>query len=181
MTRLLTQLDPDSLQPLPSPDNPVWRPRENTDTGVRFAAWGESTDRFYSGSSDGIVKAWNIKLAPSDTLVKDLVHLDAGIMCGQLSHDHSKLLLGDSAGGLTVLSAELGQDQVDHSSSSSVCGDYGEVDEEEIEEGGVEQLRFLESIDRSRTAVEINAESSETSDTPGVGVQRVQSYIDLED
>ena len=130
------------------------------------------------------MKVWNIKLALSDTLVKDLVHLSLGIMCGQLSHDHSKLLLGNSAGGLSVLSVNLGQDQLAYNSSRSVSGRYPmeEDGDEEEEKEEVKCLRFLEaeSINRSRAGVESNAESLENSDTFGIGVQTVQTYIDLE-
>ncbi|PHH63472.1 hypothetical protein CDD80_1217 [Ophiocordyceps camponoti-rufipedis] len=31
--------------------------REKEDTGVKFTAWGSTPDRFYTGSSDGVVKA----------------------------------------------------------------------------------------------------------------------------
>ncbi|KAI9803541.1 MAG: hypothetical protein M1825_001884 [Sarcosagium campestre] len=97
------------LQTLPIPGMPGWRPREEADTGVRFAQWGVSNDRFYTGSSDGIVKAWNIKRAGEDAFIRDVVQLQAGIMSGSFSPDHSRLLLGDDAGGLSMLKVDLGK------------------------------------------------------------------------
>ncbi|EAA27042.3 defective in DNA methylation-9 protein [Neurospora crassa OR74A] len=34
--------------------------REHEDVGVKFTAWGRTLDRFYTGSSDGVVKVWNL-------------------------------------------------------------------------------------------------------------------------
>ncbi|KAI9840775.1 MAG: hypothetical protein M1837_001305 [Sclerophora amabilis] len=95
----------------PIQELPEGRPREENDTGVKFAQWGESTDRFYTGSSDGIVKSWNIKRATEDALVCDVAKFDAGIMCGSFSLDRSKLLIGDAAGGIHVLSVALDDDE----------------------------------------------------------------------
>src|SRR5437773_8689197 len=38
---------------IPLPED---EPRERTDTGVRFTQWGPTSDRLYTGSSDGIIK-----------------------------------------------------------------------------------------------------------------------------
>lgn len=81
--------------------------RERYDTGVRFAHWGHTTNRFYTGSSDGVVKVWDIKRATEDVHEKDLVKLDSGVMCGSFTKDHSKLLLGDIQGRLSVLTIQL--------------------------------------------------------------------------
>ena len=82
-------------------------PRENADTGIRFASWGPTNDRFYTGSSDGIVKAWNVKLASEEALVRDVVQLDTGVMSGSFSPDYTQLLLGDSMGGINLLTVGL--------------------------------------------------------------------------
>ena len=87
--------------------------REMVDTGVRFAQWGSTTDRFYTGSSDGVVKVWNIKRSQEDVWVQDLIQLESGVMCGAFSADHSKLLLGDTAGQLKILATQLNGQEVD--------------------------------------------------------------------
>jgi hypothetical protein len=83
-------------------------PREVTDTGIRFLSWGNNATRLYSGSSDGILKVWNVARSEEDTFVKDLITLDSGIMSGAFSPDHSRLLLGEVNGSVNVL--EVGRD-----------------------------------------------------------------------
>ncbi|KAL1602596.1 hypothetical protein SLS60_006012 [Paraconiothyrium brasiliense] len=92
-----------SLMPLEEGVDP-----EETDTGVRFLSWGDNATRLYSGSSDGVVKVWNVARSEEDTFVKDLVTLDSGVMSGAFSPDHSRLLLGEVNGSLNVL--EVGRD-----------------------------------------------------------------------
>ena len=79
-------------------------PREIGDTGVQFAAWGQSTNRFYTGSSDGKVKAWNIKESPGRTFVRDVLSLAGAIISGAFSKDFSKLLIGDATGKVHLMS-----------------------------------------------------------------------------
>jgi WD40 repeat protein len=74
---------------------------------VKFAAWGNNLDRFYTGSSDGVLKAWNIRSPPGRELVRDVVRLSGGISAGKFSPDFSKLVIGDSTGKVHLLS--LGQ------------------------------------------------------------------------
>ncbi|KAL6705368.1 hypothetical protein ACN47E_007017 [Coniothyrium glycines] len=81
---------------------------EVTDTGVRFLSWGENATRLYSGSSDGVVKVWDVTRAADDTFVKDLVTFNSGIMTGAFSQDSSKLVLGEVNGSVNVL--ETGRD-----------------------------------------------------------------------
>lgn len=85
-------------------------PYERTDTGVRFLSWGQNTTRLYSGSSDGIVKVWDVTRSQEDTFVKNLVTTDSGIMSGALSPDYSKLVLGEVNGSINVL--EVGRDDI---------------------------------------------------------------------
>ncbi len=99
------------------PDDPNYRPRERADTGVKFAQWGGTSDCFYTGSSDGVVKVWDIRRAVGETLVCDFVQLDSGIMCGKLSHDYSQLLLGDCAGGVNVYSTQIKDSEPDEVNS----------------------------------------------------------------
>ncbi|KZF20680.1 WD40 repeat-like protein [Xylona heveae TC161] len=77
--------------------------REQFDTGVRLAAWGEKGDELYTGSSDGIVKSWDIKRSSDDVFISDVARLQAGIMCGAFSPDYSNLLIGDASSAIHVL------------------------------------------------------------------------------
>jgi len=76
---------------------------ELLDTGVRFSSWGESRSRFYSGSSDGVVKSWDLSRAKEDVFVTDTVSLHSGIMSGAFSPDFTSLLLGEVNGSITLL------------------------------------------------------------------------------
>ncbi|CAO2648616.1 Nn.00g078830.m01.CDS01 [Neocucurbitaria sp. VM-36] len=83
-------------------------PHELTDTGVRFLSWGENATRLYSGSSDGVVKVWDVTRSEENTFIRDLVTLDSGIMSGAFSPDKSKLVIGEVNGSVNVL--EVGRD-----------------------------------------------------------------------
>lgn len=75
------------------------------DTGVKFTAWGSSLDRFYTGSSDGVVKVWNVR---SEKKAKGKVILEASaqISFGAFSPDRSRLVIGDASGRIFVLSVD---------------------------------------------------------------------------
>lgn len=88
-------------QPLMESDDTV--SREEADTGVRFCAWGENRTRFYTGSSDGVVKAWDMYRAPEDAFIKDVVRLNSGVMSGEFSPDYSRLLIGEVNGSANVI------------------------------------------------------------------------------
>lgn len=79
---------------------------ENEDSGVKFAAWGNSSDRFYTGSSDGQLKAWNIKAPPGKAFVRDILKLSGGIYAGSFFKDFSKLLIGDDTGKVHLLAID---------------------------------------------------------------------------
>ncbi|KAJ4335577.1 hypothetical protein N0V95_008857 [Ascochyta clinopodiicola] len=83
-------------------------PHEQTDTGVRFLSWGQNATRLYSGSSDGVVKVWDVTRSREDTFVKDLTTTTSGIMSGAFSADYSQLVLGEVNGSAHVL--EVGRD-----------------------------------------------------------------------
>lgn len=85
-------------------------PHERTDTGVRFLSWGQNARRLYSGSSDGVVKIWDVMQSQEDVFVKDLITTNSGIMSGAFSYDYSKLILGEVNGTANVL--EVGRDDV---------------------------------------------------------------------
>ncbi|KAL3427543.1 WD repeat domain-containing protein [Phlyctema vagabunda] len=81
-------------------------PREVTDAGVKFAAWGKSLNRFYTGSSDGELKVWNIKAPRGEAYLQTILSIPAGISVGVFSKDFSKLILGDSTGTVHLLSVD---------------------------------------------------------------------------
>jgi WD40 repeat protein len=83
-------------------------PHERTDTGIRFLSWGDNATRLYSGSSDGVVKVWDVTRSEQDTFIKDLITVDSGIMAGAFSPDFSKLVLGEVNGSVNVL--DVGRD-----------------------------------------------------------------------
>lgn len=78
---------------------------DEDDTGVKFTAWGTSPDRFYTGSSDGIVKVWNIRTSGIKVdKGKVILEAPAQISFGAFSPDKSKLVIGDASGRVFVLS-----------------------------------------------------------------------------
>ncbi|KAK6583649.1 hypothetical protein PZA11_003379 [Diplocarpon coronariae] len=86
----------------PDPDEAL----EVGDSGVKFAAWGQSSDRFYTGGSDGVVKAWDVKAPPGKAFVRDVLSVSGGISAGVFSPDRSKLLIGDASGKIYFLSID---------------------------------------------------------------------------
>ena len=81
------------------------RTREQADTGVMLSLWGPGASLFYTGSSDGKIKAWDLSRHPTDVLVKDVAQLNAGVQSGSFSPDGSHLLVGDAEGGVHILSS----------------------------------------------------------------------------
>lgn len=77
------------------------------DTGVKFTAWAASLDRFYTGSSDGVVKVWNIRGREAKGRV--ILEAPAQISHGAFSPDCSKLVIGDASGRVFILS--IGEDE----------------------------------------------------------------------
>lgn len=77
------------------------------DTGVKFTAWAASLDRFYTGSSDGVVKVWNIRGEEAKGRV--ILEAPAQISHGAFSPDYSKLVIGDASGRVFILS--VGEDE----------------------------------------------------------------------
>ena len=97
------------------------RNREDQDTGVRLSLWDQDGQLFYTGSSDGTIKAWNIYGSTEDALVCNVAHFDCGVMCGAFSPDYTNLLVGLSKGAVQMLSsAPLTHplDQIDDDSPS---------------------------------------------------------------
>ena len=80
-------------------------PREQADVGVRVALWGDHIDQFFTGATDGTLKQWNILRSPEDALVENKMNFTEELMSGAFSPDKSNILVGDSAGGVHVVSA----------------------------------------------------------------------------
>lgn len=87
--------------------------REREDTGVKMTVWGSSPDRFYTGSSDGVVKAWNIR-KKSRPLVRKLLEAPGPISFGAFSPDYSKLAIGDATGRVFMLSVDKRDEPESH-------------------------------------------------------------------
>ena len=81
------------------------RSRAESDTGVCLSLWGPEGMLYYTGSSDGIVKAWDIRRHPVDVHIRDVAHVGAAIQNGAFSPDFSHMLVGDADGGIHILSS----------------------------------------------------------------------------
>ncbi|KAH7320921.1 hypothetical protein B0I35DRAFT_372263 [Stachybotrys elegans] len=85
--------------------------REYEDTGVKFTAWGTTADRLYTGSSDGVVKVWNVRNARRPYIQK-LLEAPGPISYGAFSPNHSKLAIGDATGRVFLFSIDgVGRDE----------------------------------------------------------------------
>ncbi|KAL1958347.1 hypothetical protein VTO42DRAFT_4664 [Malbranchea cinnamomea] len=78
--------------------------REQADVGVRLCLWGDETAQLFTGASDGVIKEWNILLAPEDALVSDVASFGQEITCGAFSPDKNNMMVGDACGEIRVLS-----------------------------------------------------------------------------
>lgn len=85
--------------------------REREDVGVKFTAWGSTPDRFYTGSSDGMVKVWNVR-SHYKPLVRNLLEAPAPICSGMFSPDKKKLVVGDASGRVFMLSVDKDEAEV---------------------------------------------------------------------
>ncbi|CAK7216995.1 hypothetical protein SBRCBS47491_003012 [Sporothrix bragantina] len=86
------------------------------DTGVKFVAWGATADRLYTGSSDGLVKAWNIRTHGASDLVpyvKNVLQCPAPVSFGAFSPSKARLAVGDASGRVFLLSVEDGMENDD--------------------------------------------------------------------
>lgn len=81
------------------------REREEADTGVMLSLWGPGGSLFYTGSSDGMIKAWDVRRHPKDVLISNVANFDVSIQSGAFSPDGNNLLVGDAEGGIHVLSS----------------------------------------------------------------------------
>ena len=81
--------------------------REEGDSGVKLSSWDQNGTHFYTGSSDGFVKKWDILKPPGEAFIEDVFNVDAPIMCGAFSPDNTNLLVGDSAGGVHIIDTHI--------------------------------------------------------------------------
>ena len=81
------------------------REREEADTGVMLSLWGPGGSLFYTGSSDGVIKAWDVRRHPKDVLISNIANYDVSIQSGAFSPDGNNLLVGDAEGGIHLLSS----------------------------------------------------------------------------
>lgn len=80
-------------------------PYGEKDTGVMMSLWGTGASLYYTGSSDGSIRAWDVRRHPNDVLIRTVAQLDAGIQSGAFSPDGTHLLVGDATGHVHVLSS----------------------------------------------------------------------------
>jgi WD40 repeat protein len=90
--------------------------REREDVGVKFTAWGTTPDRFYTGSSDGVLKVWNVR-SLDRPLVRNLLEAPAAITAGMFCPEKSRLVIGDASGRVYMLSIEEGDKQLQPTTS----------------------------------------------------------------
>ena len=82
--------------------------REQGDAGVTMTLWSKGKDHLYTGATDGMVKLWDINRAPEDVLIKDITQLEAAVASASFSPDFTYLMIGDSIGGVHLLSSGPG-------------------------------------------------------------------------
>jgi WD40 repeat protein len=87
------------------PTEEYYGDREKEDTGVKFTAWSTTLDRFYTGSSDGVVKVWNVRRL-KNPFVRNILAATGPIAWGGFSPDNSKLAIGDATGRCFILSVD---------------------------------------------------------------------------
>ncbi|KAJ9141896.1 WD40 repeat-like protein [Pleurostoma richardsiae] len=87
------------------PHEDIYGDREMEDVGVKFTAWGTTPDRLYTGSSDGVVKVWNVR-SHRKPLIRDLLEVPAQVSFGAFSPDKSRLVIGDASGRVFLLSVD---------------------------------------------------------------------------
>ncbi|KAF2221410.1 hypothetical protein BDZ85DRAFT_320598 [Elsinoe ampelina] len=89
---------------------PHERKRWEADTGIRFLSFGATHNRLYSGSSDGIVKAWDPYLSPTNQRMTNIATFPSAIMSGAFNSDSTSLLIGEDRSRLNLLS--IGRDDI---------------------------------------------------------------------
>ena len=130
------------------------RKREEADTGVMLSLWGPGGSLFYTGSSDGMIKAWDVRRHPTDVLVRNVANFEVSIQSGAFSPDGHNLLVGDAEGGIHIL-------------SSAPCGPRSNVKSTDA------------YIDLVRASDGSGAKLEQDDDNPGTeGVEAARSLIE---
>jgi len=123
--------------------------RDQADTGVRFTNWGSTRKALFTGSSDGVVKCWDIYRAPADAFQRDIASLNSGIMAGAFNKDYTRLLLGEVNGSVSVLEADIECRSIrdmdvfgiqEHNDKNSIATNPALAD---AEDSGKQAARFL--------------------------------------
>ena len=65
--------------------------------------WGKDRSEFFTGSSDGVLKQWDIRRGSSDVLTENVLSTGTELMCGELSPDKTSFLIGDASGTIQIL------------------------------------------------------------------------------
>ncbi|KAL7933382.1 hypothetical protein V8C35DRAFT_53544 [Trichoderma chlorosporum] len=87
------------------PLDEYYHDREKEDTGVKFTAWGNNLDRFYTGASDGTVVVWNVR-KKHKPYVRTILEAPGPISCGAFSPDFRKMVIGDATGRVFLFSID---------------------------------------------------------------------------
>jgi len=88
-------------------------------------SWGQSVNRFYTGASDGKVKAWDITRQPGDAFVRNVLTVTGGISAGSFSKDFTQLVIGDATGKVHLLKiddSDIGDGEVFQPAKSPIPG-----------------------------------------------------------
>ncbi|KAL9118044.1 MAG: hypothetical protein Q9187_005417 [Circinaria calcarea] len=100
--------------------------RDEQDTGVRLSLWDQAGQLFYTGSSDGTIKTWDIYRSTEDVFVQDVAQFDSAVMCGTFSYDYTNLLVGSAKGAVHILSTfpmtDSDSDDDPHTNGKGSCG-----------------------------------------------------------
>ena len=159
----------------------VWdhtKSRDEGDTGVMMSLWGLGGSLFYTGSSDGMIKAWDIRRHPEDVLIKNVAQLGVGIQSGAFSPDGTNLLVGDADGGIHILSSapcgpRNGSDESERGGAEKAIelvrahnGSGSRVDEIDGDNPGTEGIRAAHEL----------IESGQLDYNPGLGVGKGPNY-----
>lgn len=110
------------------------------DTGVKFVAWGETPDRLYTGSSDGVVKVWNIRthgVSGLSPFVRNLLQCPGPVSFGAFSPDKSKLAIGDASGRVFLMSVEDGMEDDDEDGDGFISEEEEAVEEAKKNQGAL--------------------------------------------
>lgn len=131
---------------------------ELDDTGVTFAQWGPH-HHFYTGSSDGVVKEWDV--TASQPFIRDIARVDSQIMSAAFSPSWDELIVGECSGTATLFSTRGDEGSVpgkvevdwtedpnmmspdDEMPIADVVEGYTEEDSAPVEDSGVRLARQL--------------------------------------